>query len=41
MLRDYNKIEENIADSVSAIDNNDLKTAKKELIKLLNQMRGE
>lgn len=41
MLRDYNKIEENIADSVLAIDNNDLKTAKKELIKLLNQMRGE
>lgn len=39
--RDYNKIEDTLADAVLAIDNNDNQTAKSEILKLLNQMRGE
>lgn len=38
---DYNKIEDILADAVLAIDNNDNQTAKSEILKLLNQMRGE
>lgn len=39
--RDYNKIEDILADAVLALDNRDVKTAKTEILKLLNQMRGE
>ncbi len=39
--RDYNKIEDILADAVLALDNKDSKTAKSEILKLLNQMRGE
>lgn len=41
MKRDYNKIENEIADALLAIDNDNKQVAKTELIKLLNQMRGE
>ena len=41
MQKDYNQIEDVIADALFAIDNDHNSTAKKELTKLLNQMRGE
>lgn len=41
MQRDYNKIEDILADTVLALDNNDSQAAKNEILKLLNQMRGE
>ncbi|GAA3634461.1 transcriptional regulator [Lactobacillus hamsteri] len=41
MQRDYNHIEEVLADVTLAIDNGDASAAKNEIIKLLDQMRGE
>lgn len=41
MQADYNRIEDAIADAILALDNNENETAKQELSKLLNQMRGE
>lgn len=41
MQHDYEKIEASIADAILALDNDQQKTAKNELTKLLDQMRGE
>ncbi|MDN6778658.1 MAG: transcriptional regulator, partial [Lactobacillus sp.] len=41
MRRDNNHIEDVLADALLSIDNNDSKTAKKEITNLLNQLRGE
>lgn len=41
MKEEFDQIEAALADALLAIDNQDQKTAKKELVELLKQMRGE
>lgn len=41
MKEELDQIETVLEDAVSAIDNQDQETAKKELVELLKQMRGE
>lgn len=41
MRRDNNDIEDTLANVVSLLDNHDSQTAKKEILSLLNKLRGE
>lgn len=41
MKRDYNEIEDTLADALLALENRNHQAAKEELTELLNQLRGE